>query len=207
MTPSTVIIISLLCLSCNSGQIRKQSAPSAVTYDSNSGDKSSPKEPVGIEKNIALDTTSTDYLIYLIRNNQFINTYWTHIIDSLDIFAVPQEDPQDSMSHLSLVRDWTINDSISVIILRRTTGTDNDEYLITIKNNHVFVSNIHVGDNADSDLSPDNPYFYTQYKIINHKTIKLFNHKITGTEGGDEKDRLISIETFTIQNNGKVIKK
>jgi hypothetical protein len=58
-----------------------------------------------------------------------------------------------------------------------------------------------------SDLSAEHPYYYTEYKLINNRKVKLFNHKVVGVEGGDEKDKVLSIENWMILDNGKVQKK
>jgi hypothetical protein len=149
------------------------------------------------------DTTSSDYLIQLVESEKPLNYYWTKKLVSLRNILLPY----DSYGQLSIVRKWQINDSISVIILKSSGGTYDLEYLLSIKNKHLIISEIKIGDNGDSDLSPENPYFYTEYIISKDRKIKLFNHKVTGTEGSDENDRIISIKTFTIQDNGKIVKK
>jgi hypothetical protein len=202
MNPRIFIYALLSLSSCNSKGPRKEQVDAIATTDSNTKQTTIPNKPKGPETISPFDTTSSDYLIYLIKNEKSLNAHWTNKLDSLDIFALPQ----DSMSHISLIRDWMINDTIYVVILSHSTGTHYDEYLITLRNKHDFVSGIHISDNADSDLSLDNPYFYSQYKLIDDKRIKVFYHKVVGVEGGDEKDRLISSVTFTIQNSGKVAK-
>ena len=175
--------------SCNSKETRKEGVDSIPIKDSNTKQISIQNKLQERGTIIPFDTTSSDYLIYLLKNEIYLNAYWTNKLDSLDIFALPK----DSTSRLSLISDWNINDSISVVILSHATGTGYDEYLITLRNKHDFLSNSHISDNADSDLSPANPYFYTQYKIIDRRRIKLFNNKVIGTEGGDEKDSILSI--------------
>ena len=196
------IIIFVLLVACNSNPIEKTVDKSAPTKPANEREDSILKNSQDSESKISEDTTSFEYFTNLLRNERAITPYWIANLESLRLFAVPK----DSTSRLSFVRDWKINDSMSVLILSRSTGTGYDEYLITIGHGHDFVGSLHISDNADSDLSPDNPYFYTEYKIIDARKIKLTNHKITGTEGGEEKDRVISIEMFSIQANGKIIK-
>jgi hypothetical protein len=193
----------ILIFSCNSKETRKESVNSRANQDSNTKQITTPNESKKQEITVDSDTTSSDYLIYLVKSDKALNFYWTKTLDSLQALLLPQ----DPTGHLSIVRNWQINDTISVIILSSTGGTYYDEFLLSIKNKHDIISEIQIGDNTDSDLSPENPYFYTRYEISDDRRIKLFNHKIIETEGGSEKDRIISIETWTIQNNGKVIRK
>lgn len=158
-----------------------------------------PSETCGVSG--SPDMASTDYLIYLLKSERNLNECWIQKLKGLDEFVFPL----DSMSHLSLIRDWKINDSVSVMILSHANGTDYDEYLLTVKNKRDFIGKVHISDQADSDLSPENPYYYTEYKLINNRNIKLFNHKVTGTEGGEEKDKIVSAENWTILDNGEVV--
>jgi hypothetical protein len=91
------------------------------------------------------------------------------------------------------------------MILSHANGTGYDEYLLTVKNKRDFIGKVHISDQADSDLSLENPYYYTEYKLINNKNVKLLNHKVTGVEGGEEKDKIVSVENWVILDNGKVV--
>jgi hypothetical protein len=192
-----------LFFSCNSKETKREGVNSLATEDSNTKQTTIPNEPKKQEITTASDTTSSDYLIYLVKNDKSLNYYWTKMLDSLQDLLLPR----DSTGNLSIVRNWQINDTISVIILNSTGGTYDNEFLLSIKNKHDIIGEIQIGNNSDSDLSPQNPYYYTRNEISNDRRIKLFKHKITGTEGGDEKDRITSIETWTIQNNGKIVRK
>jgi hypothetical protein len=203
MTARILTIISLLFFSCNNEQAKKQNVSSLPTNDSKVNEIITPKVTEKQEVNTLPDTTSSDYLIYLLKNEKDLNNYWTQKLKKLDAFALPL----DSMSHLSLKQTWEINDSISVIIVAYAFVNDYDEFLLTVKNKKEFVSKIHVSDQADSDLSPGHPYYYTEYKLIDNRKVKLVNHKITGTEGGEENDKILSIENWTIQSDGQVLKK
>ena len=203
MTHRILIFILTLLFSCNSKETRRESIKSIATQDSNTKQTTIPNESKKQEIIGGSDTTSSDYLIYLVKGDKPLNFYWTKKLDSFQDLLLPL----DSLGHLSIVRNWQINDTISIIILNSSGGTYDKEFLLSIKNKHDIISEIQIGDNADSDLSPENPYFYTRYEIRDDRRIKLFNHKIVGTEGGSEKDRIISIETWTIQNNGKIIRK
>ncbi|MEP6749771.1 MAG: hypothetical protein ABJB86_18680 [Bacteroidota bacterium] len=198
-----LIITSALLFSCNNKQAKKHSDDSLPTTKSKTKDVVTPKKSEDQKINIPSDTTSSDYLIYLLRNELAINNYWIKKLNALDIFALQL----DTIEHLSIMRDWRINDSISVIILSRSTGTDYDKFLLTIKNKKDIISKVHISDRADSDVSLEHPYYYTEYKMTGDKKVKTFNHKVIGIEGGEEKDRLISVENWTIQNNGTILKK
>jgi hypothetical protein len=202
MTARIAIIISVLFFSCNGGQSKQQGDP---LPGNNSPAKETathkPSETCGVSG--SPDMASTDYLIYLLKNERSLNECWIQKLKGLDEFVLPL----DSMSHLSLIRDWKINDSVSVIILSHANGTGYDEYLLTVKNKKDFVGKVHISDQADSDLSSENPYYYTEYKLINNRNVKLFNHKVTGVEGGEEEDKIVSAENWAIQDNGEVVKK
>jgi hypothetical protein len=197
------LFLLLLILSCNYNRKNNQQSHFEETGHSISNETVKEKKPDGEQIINSSDTTSSDYLIYLLKNDKPINNHWTQKLDSLDIFSLPL----DSVSRLSLVRDWPINDSISVIILSSSTGTDYDEFLLTIKNKKYFIGKIHIGDNPDSDISAGHPYYYTGYKIVDNRKIRLFNHKVTGKEDDTEKDRLLSSATWVIRSDGRVIKR
>ena len=155
------------------------------------------------QENPDADTTSSDYLIYLIKNEIPLNSYWTQQLGKLDAFTLPL----DSLSRLSFIRNWKINDSIAVMILSQAGGNSFDEYLLTIKNKKAIVSHIHIKDEADSDLSPGNPYYYSEYRLLGDRRVRVFNHKITASESGDEKNEILSVETWLIRDDGTVLKK
>ena len=93
------------------------------------------------------------------------------------------------------------------MILSQAGGNSFDEYLLTIKNKKAIVSHIHIKDEADSDLSPGNPYYYSEYKLLGDRRVRVFNHKITASESGDEKNEILSVETWVIRDDGTVLKK
>ncbi len=190
-----LIFVAILFFSCNSKESKKEAVKSTAASDLKTKQTAIPIA--------GLDTTSSDYLIHLVNGEQPLNYYWTKKLESLrELYLLP-----DSTGHLSVVRDWKISDTISVIILKITGGTYDLEYLLSIKNKQVIVSAIIIGDNGDSDLNPDNPYFYTQYKISSDRRIKLFKYKVTGSEYSDDNDRIISILNYSIQDDGKIAKK
>jgi len=199
MSPKLLFTISTLLFSCNNHQATKNDR-SSPTKDSNTNKIAILEKSENQKANIGSDTASTDYLIYLLKNEIDLNEYWTQKLKMLDVFALPL----DSMSRLSIIRDWVINDSISVIILSHSTGTSYDEFLLTVTNKKDFVSKIHISDLADSDLSLENPYYYIEHKLINDRKVKLFNHKVVVVKGGEEKDKILSIENWSILDNGEV---
>jgi len=187
------IFILILFFSCHSNESGTVAVKTSVPQDANTKQAIIPGP----------DTTSSDYLIHLVEIEKPLNYYWTKKLDSLRNIMLPY----DSSGQLSIIRKWQINDSISIIIFRSSGDTYDLEYLLSIKNKHIIVSEIQIGDKSDSDLSPDNPYLYAEYKIIDDRRIKLFNHKVSGSEYSDDNDRIISIKTRTIQDNGEVVKK
>ncbi len=204
MSRILLLLASLaLLFSCHTGQVNNQPVVSPPADTAKANKPEVPKTPEKQAVSPAPDTASTDYLVSLLKNEQPLNDYWKQKLKVLDVFELPQ----DSMAHWSFIRDWVINDSVSVIIISHSTGTDYDEFVLTLKNKKEFISNAHISDNADSDLSPDNPYYYTKYEVLSDRKIKCFNHKVTGTEGEEEKDRLISTDNWLIQDNGKIIKR
>jgi len=203
MIRTVLIIASVFLLAYNAGESRRQTSISEKVTDSVLENISTSDTQTRKEKPALADTTSTKYLTYLLENEKPLSPYWMTKLDTIDGLYYS---PGDSLTHLSLIRNWVINDSVSVIIFGIAGGTSYDEFLITVKNDHEIVSNIHIGDNDDSDLSFGNPYYYTKYKLLGHRSMKLFHHKVMGQEGVDEKDRLISVETWTIDNMGKASK-
>jgi hypothetical protein len=197
------LIIGFLFISCNSVTVHQQITGSLPANDTATNKQvvlpASPHQ----QENPAADTTSSDYLIYLIKNEIPLNSYWTQQLGKLDAFTLPL----DSLSRLSFILDWKINDSIAVMILSHAGGNSFDEFLLTIKNKKAIVSHIHIKDEADSDLSPGNPYYYSTYRLVGDKHVRIFNHKITGSEGGEEKDKILSVENWIIRDDGTVLKK
>lgn len=108
MPRKKLIFILILFFSCNSKESRKEAAKPPAGRDS-----TAKKTAIPI---IEPDTTSSDYLTDLIKNEKPLNYYWVTKLDSLQELYLPP----DSMGHLSVVRDWQINDTISVIILKNT---------------------------------------------------------------------------------------
>jgi len=202
MNPKILIVISALFFSCHNQQAakNKEALPSK---DSGTNKTVIAAKPENQPLQVVADTASCDYLIYLLKNELALNSYWTQKLNVLDILTLPL----DSMSRLSITHNWIINDSIMVIILSHSTGTNYDEFLLTVRNKKEVVAKIHISNQADSDLSAEHPYYYTEYKLINNRKVKLFNHKVVGVEGGDEKDKVLSIENWMILDNGKVQKK
>lgn len=202
MIEAIFIFICILFFSCNSSQSKNQSLVSVPKTDSNS-QKITPLETQAREAEITPpDTASSDYLIYLLKTEKPIPGYWEEKLNSLDDFFYTH---QDSLFRLALVKNWAINDSISVIIMRSAGSTSYDEFLVTLKNKLDFVSNMHISDKDDRDLD-DSLYFYTEYQLLENRKIKLYNHKIQGKDEDNAKDNIISEGTWTIQNNGKITK-
>jgi hypothetical protein len=201
-TSKLLVTLSILFLSCDYGQVNKQQA-SAVRTDTTQKKETEISKEVDIQKMpISADTTSSDYLIYLLKNNMPLTSYWTQQLKKLDAFAIPI----DSTTRLSVTRDWAINDSISVIILQYSTNVGGDEFLLTVKNKKHFVTKLHINNQYDSDVSEENPdYYYTEYQLIDDRKIKLLQHKMKDYDTDKEKD-IVTIEHWTIQNNGKVLK-
>ncbi len=204
MPPSKLLVtLSLLILSCNYGQVKKQHA-GAVQIDTNL------KKAIEISKEAAnqtmaipADSTSSDYLIYLLENEMPVTSYWTQQLNKLDAFEIPF----DSTTRLSITRTWPINDSVSVIILQYSTNVGSDEFLLTVKNKKHFVAKAHISNQHDSDVSKENPdYYYTEYQLIDDRKIKLLQHKMKDYDTGKEND-IVTVEYLSIQNNGDIIKK
>src|SRR5436190_13002204 len=158
MTHRILILIFTFLFSCNSKQTRKKDVDTYATKDSVSKQISIPRESKDAEIVASSDTTSSDYLLYLIKNDKPLNSYWAQKLNSLKGFLLPF----DTMGHLAITRDWLLNDSISAFILHNSGGTYDLEFLLTVKNKHDIIGEAEIGDNGDSDLSPEHPYFYTQ---------------------------------------------
>jgi hypothetical protein len=203
MPPSKLLVtLSILFLSCDYGQVNKQHA-GAFRTDTTQKKETETSKKVGIQKMlISADTTSSDYLIYLLKNDMPLTGYWTQQLKELDAFAIPF----DSTIRLSVTRGWAINDSISVIILQYSINVGGDEFLLTVKNKKNFVMKVHISNQYDSDVSEENPdYYYTEYQLIDDRKIKLLQHKMKDYDTDKEKD-IVTIEHWTIQNNGEVFK-
>ena len=204
MPPSKLLVtLSLLILSCNYGQVKKQHA-GAVQIDTNL------KKAIEISKEAAnqtmaipADSTSSDYLIYLLENEMPVTSYWTQQLNKLDAFEIPF----DSTTRLSITRTWPINDSVSVIILQYSTNVGSDEFLLTVKNKKHFVAKAHISNQYDSDVSKENPdYYYTEYQLIDDRKIKLLQHKMKDYDTGKEND-IVTVEYLSILGNGDILKK
>lgn len=184
------ILFSVLLFSCSNGHAEKP-ASAAPCITGNAG------RPECV---LPTDTTSSDYFIYLLKNERKLNSPWVQKLKNMGDFPFSF----DSISDFSLVRDWAINDSVSVIIFSNSDGTVcTNDFLITIKKKAKIISAIQINKDCDSDLVPEQPYYYTRYKLINDRKIKLFNHKVTGIEGGKETDKTISEVLFSISDNGE----
>lgn len=197
------LIIGILFISCNSVPVNQPNTVALPANDTAANKKMAPPASQHPQGDPAADTTSSDYLIYLLKNELPLNNYWTQQLGKLEAFNLSF----NTLSRLSLIRDREINDSVSVMIFSQAGGNNYDEYLLTLKNKKAIVSSIHIKDAADSDLSPDNPYYYSEYKLVDDKRVKVFNHKITGVEGGAEKDNILSVENWFIRDDGTVLKK
>jgi hypothetical protein len=197
------LTIGILIISCNSVPVNKRETGTLPANDTPSNKLAAPVASQHPQGNLATDTTSSGYLIYLLNNKMPLNHYWTQQLAKLDAFTLPL----DTLSRLSVIREAKINDSIGVVILSHAGGNSYDEYLLTVKSKKAIVSGIHIKDAADSDLSPYNPYYYSEYQLMDDKHVKVFNHKITGVEGGVEKDSILSVENWVIGDDGTVQKK
>ena len=153
MSLKLLITLPVIFFSCNDGKIKRQNVDSISTSNSKKNEIEIPKGPGNQAMNIPYDTSSFDFLIYLVKNEISLNNHWTQKLKKLDEFVLPL----DSTSHLSIKRDWVINDSISVIILEHYDGTGADEYLLTVKNKRDFVSKVHISNHSDSDASSEIP--------------------------------------------------
>jgi hypothetical protein len=197
-----LVTLSILFLSCNYGQVKKQHS-SAVPTDTTKKENGISKEAGNQKMAIPADTTSSDYLIYLLKNDMPLTGYWTQQLKKLDVFVIPL----DSTAHLSVTSDWPINDSISAIIVQYSTNVGREEFLLTVKNKKHFVAKVHISKQYDSDVSEKNPdYHYFEYKLIDDRKIKLLHHKMKDYDTNKEKD-IVTIEYWTIQGNGEVLKK
>jgi hypothetical protein len=83
-----------------------------------------------------------------------------------------------------------------------------NEFLITIKNKKEIVSTAHISNEVDSDPAPGHTdYYWSDYKLINDRTIKVSDHKETDAGDDNGTSGIISIETWRILDNGKAISK
>ena len=197
-----LVTLSIFFLSCDYGQVNKQHAGAVRTDTTQKKETEISKDTGNRKMSISADTASTDYLIYLLKNNMPLTGYWTQQLEKLDAFAIPL----DSTTHLSVIRDWPINDSISVIILQYSTNVGGDEFLLTVRDKEYFVTKVHISNQYDSDVSQENPdYYYTEYQQIDDRKIKLLQHKLKDYDTDKQKD-IVTIEHWTIQNNGEVVK-
>lgn len=195
--------LSIFFLSCNYRQVNKQDADAVKTDTILVKETEISKKADKYTMPISTDTTSSDYLIYLLKNDMSLTGYWTQQLKKLDAFAIPPDSP----AHLSVIRDWPINDSISVIILQYSTNVGSDKYLLTVRNKKHFVTKVHLSNEYDSDVSQENPdYYYTEYQQIDDRKIKLLQHKMKDYDTGKQKD-IVTVVHWNIQNNGEVVKK
>jgi hypothetical protein len=203
--PSSKLLVTLLIffLSCNHGQLNKQHDGAVQADTTQKKETEISKEAGNRRMPISTDTTSSDYLIYLLKNDMPLTGYWTKQLKKLDAFAVPL----DSTTHLSVTRDWAINDSISVIILQYSTNVGSDEFLFTVRNKKHFVTKVHISNQYDSDVSQENPdYYYMEYQQIDDRKIKLLQHKMRDYDTEKQKD-IVTIEYWTIKAVKNIITK
>lgn len=191
------LIILTILFSCNSSVQVK-----SVTLDSIATGSSS-KDTVAAQITIPADTTSVDYLIYLLNNEKPVNYNWTQKLKTLDIELASY----DSLARFTFNRTWKINDSVSALIIKQSTGTSLNEYLLTVKGNKELIAMVHLLNNVDADPSEERPdYSYTEYKQINDRSMKVFMHTIVNYDRANEKDIIDSIENWSILNDGRVKK-
>lgn len=181
-----VVFFSVLLFACNGNKVHRQQADSLLTSSSI------------IHKGYSDDTTSSDYLIELIKSEKNLNWYWMRKFEMLD----EQDFFLDSMSSFAITKDWIINDSVSAIILNNSDGTVcTFEVLLIMKNKKEITSTLSILDECDSDTGTQQDYYYTEYELIGDRVIKIFNHKISMVKNV-EVDSLISRIDYIIQDNG-----
>lgn len=192
-----LIILTAILFSCNSSvqvkSVTLDSIPASVT----------PKDKVAAQVAIPADTTSVDYLIYLLNNGKPVNYNWKQKLKALEV-ELPS---WDSLAHFNFNRTWKMNDSVSALILSISTGTSLDEYLVTVKGKKDCIAMVHILNNVDADPSEERPdHSYTEYKQINDRSLKVFMHTIKNYDRDNEKDIIDSVENWTILNDGRVKK-
>lgn len=197
MKTISLIILTAILFSCNSSvQVKSVTLDSIVTG-------SSSKDTVAAQIAIPADTTSVDYLIYLLNNEKPVNSNWIQKLKTLDVELASY----DSMAHFTFNRSWKINDSVSALIIGQSTGTSLNEYLLTVKNKKELIAMVHLLNNVDADPSEKRPdYYYTEYKQINDRIIKRFMHKILNCDRANEKDIIDSVDHWFILDDGQVKK-
>ncbi|HEY8895033.1 MAG TPA: hypothetical protein VIM79_09475 [Niastella sp.] len=197
MKPKLLIILTAILFSCNSSVQVK-----SVTLDSIATGSSS-KDTVAAQVAIPADTSSIDYLIYLLNNEKPLNYNWTQKLKALDVELAPW----DSMARFTFNRAWKMNDSITALILGQSTGTSLDEYLITVKGKKDLIAMVHILNNVDADPGEEHPdHYYTEFKQIDERNMKVFMHKIVNYDRPNEKDIIDSVENWFILNDGRVKK-
>ena len=77
--------------------------------------------------------------------------------------------------------------------------------MTTLSNGQRIIHNRQIGNQADSDLSIDRPYFYSTYEIVGDREFVIFHRMIRAVESEQEKDSLVSKELYSIWDNGKII--
>jgi hypothetical protein len=193
-----LIILTAILFSCNTSvqvkSVTPDSIPTSVT----------PKDTVATQVAIPADTASIDYLIYLLNNGKSLNYTWIHKLKGLNA----QLPTWDAMAHFTFNRTWKINDSVSALILSISTGVSADEYLLTVKDKKDLIAMVHILNNVDADPSEERPdYYYTEYKQINDRSMKVLMHKIVNYDRPNEKDIIDSVENWSILNDGRVKKR
>lgn len=127
ITNKLLVTLSILFLSCDSGQLNKQHASVVRTDTAQKKDAEISKEASNQKMPVPADTTSSDYLIYLLKSDMSLTSYWTQQLQKLDVFAIPF----DSTTRLSVTRDWLINDSVSVQYELKTIHPTRNGNLLT----------------------------------------------------------------------------
>lgn len=192
-----LIILTAILISCNSSVQVKSVTPDSITKGTLS------KDTDAAQAAIPADTTSIDYLIYLLNNEKPLNYNWIQKLKALDV----EPASYDSLAHFQFNRTWKINDSVSALILGQATGTSLNEYLLTVKGKKDLIAMVHLLNNVDADANEERPdYYYTEYKQINDRSIKVFMHKIVNYDRANEKDIIDSVENWSILNDGRVKK-
>jgi hypothetical protein len=197
MKTISLIILTVIFFSCNSSVQVK-----SVTIDSIATSSSS-KDTVAMQVTIPANTASVDYLIYLLKSEKPLNYNWIQKLKALDVELASY----DSLAHFTFNRAWNINDSVSALILGLGTGTSLHEYLLTVKDKKDLIAKVHLLNNVDADASDERPdYYYTEYKQIDDRSMKVFMHKIVNYDRPNEKDITDSVQNWVILNDGRVKK-
>ena len=197
MKTISLIILTVILFSCNSSVQVKSVTPDSIATSS------PPKDTVAAQVAIPADTTSVDYLIYLLNTEKPLNYNWKKKLKALEV-ELPS---WDSMARFTFNRTWKINDSVSALILSKSTGTSLDEYLVTVKDKKDCIAMLHILNNVDADPSEERPdYHYMEYKEINPLIMKVLMHKIVNYDRPNEKNIIDSVALWFIPDDGQIKK-